>query len=701
MPEALFKNNRYLTGRRGWFFALTALLLPLVFYWLTAFRTVTWWGNGEYAAAAVTLGIPHPPGSLLLTVLGWLVTLIPSGAAPILELNFFAGALAALTVGFLSQSVKVLYTTTHSFKDHHRQPPPLVFLFGAVLGVWIFAFSETLWLYAVHFSPYMLTVLMTSLIFIGLLRWWQSADSSTGLKWLFVISLLFGLDFSVHRTNFVLLPALLVWVLLRRPRAVISIKSWLHGLSGFILGLGVHLLIIPLSMRQPAMNATNPSSLAAFWDYVSLKQQGGGFLLKLVPRNAGLWDVQVMDFVDAFAANFFDLHTSFGILGAIPVLLSVTGVVMILKRNRRMGIALILMLFVTSAATVIYFNIPANFFRSLDRHYLPCLFMAAVWIAFGAGSVLQAARNCSGRWKYLLVSLVLVLLLAMPMHQLLRNYSEVDGSRQYYTHDYVHNIFKTLPPNAILFTSGDNDTFPLWYLQMGENVRTDVTVLNQPLLNTSWFLEEIFHKQPDFPLGILRSAIVNLDVRSWQDTTIAIPVVKDPQLHHLPDNVRVPDTLYMRVPPTVHNEYLMVQDWVVLSIIRSNAWRRPIYFTYQPQWLQPYLQSEGAASRLVPIENGPPNRDILYDNLMTKYEYRGFADPDVPLPPSSRFIGWNLYQSFVTLAMIEQQQGDTKACAAIKETMLDRLPLDRLQPQEQFREFIVRLCESNAQRNTN
>ncbi len=198
-----------LEGRRIYFLIPFVVgLISLVVYWMTAFRTVTWWDNGEYALAAVTLGIAHPPGSLITTLLGWVVTLLPLGIPKIVSLNFFAGLLGALTV---SLACLIAVQLVRKLENHHKENGSRSsIIIGGVAGGLILAFGETPWLYAIKFTPYILTALFTSIILLSMLKWWNTSDTKSGYFWFAIVLLLFGLDFSVHRTNLLLLPALLI-----------------------------------------------------------------------------------------------------------------------------------------------------------------------------------------------------------------------------------------------------------------------------------------------------------------------------------------------------------------------------------------------------------------------------------------------------------------------------------------------------------
>lgn len=239
---------------------ILASLTALLIYGFTAFRTITWWDASEYIITAATLGVPHPPGSLLLVLTGWMITRLISGIAPAFLLNLLAGAFAAGTIlgaGYVRYRLLQIDLPVEVHENSDSQI--ILTITGCTTGMLIVAFSETLWSYAVKFTPYILTGFFTILILWALLRWWEEADSHRSTLWLFLIALLFGLDFAVHRTNWLLLPGLLPWILLRRSRTLFSPKAWGAGVGGLAAGLSVLFLIIPMAAREPLLNLTDPS----------------------------------------------------------------------------------------------------------------------------------------------------------------------------------------------------------------------------------------------------------------------------------------------------------------------------------------------------------------------------------------------------------------------------------------------------------
>ena len=386
-------------------------------YWRTAYPTITWWDSSNYSTAAATLGVSSAPGSLLLTLLGWPLTKLAPAASIAHVLNLFAGLLGAIAVALVFFNGFVLSSIDAVVADGRTYPRTI----GAAVGALAFAFTTTPWDYAVKFTPYVLTIVFTGVILSVMLIWWRRADEPHAWKWLALLGFLVGLDFSVHRTNALLLPGMLCWILIRRPRTLLELRALLGGTSGLFLGLAVQLLVIPMAaVSRSPLDFNDPSNLTRFWDYITLKQLGGSFLLKLYPRKSDLLTSQTADVVHVLRANFLHATRVADALTLLPMLAALLALTVLYRTNRRLAIALTLLVILQFASTVLYFNIPAEYFRSFDRHYLPicvtlavlsaCGFaIAAEWVvsafearaapamasAVLAGAAMVACRSCS------------------------------------------------------------------------------------------------------------------------------------------------------------------------------------------------------------------------------------------------------------------------------------------------------------------
>jgi hypothetical protein len=629
-------------------------LVALSVYAATAARTITWWEGSEYPLAAWTLGILPPPGSLLLTLYGWLMSHIPVFHPVAFRLNLAAGLLAALTVALVTRlSIELA-------APDGRHPSAAEIAAGVVVGL-AFAFSLSVWTHAVQFKPYILTALFTALILTTALAWWRRAVEADAPWLLFGIFLLVGLDFSVHRTNALLIPAVLFWMALRRPRVWIRLRPWAAMFGGLALGLSAQLLLIPLSNRDPSFDLAQPRDLAGLWSYVSLKQMGGGFLLRILPRTSDFLRVQLADYAQFFRTNV--LRPFHGIpLPLLPAILVLAGWALALRGDRRRWFGLLGFFLCSSLGAVIYFNLPAHYFRSMDRHYLPSLVLFAPWSAMGVAALFRAVGRLAGRQagsrfahRGLLATLTLLFLLP-AFDSVLANRRACDLSRVRFAETYSRDVLENLPPHAILLTNGDNDTFPVWYLQQVEGVRRDVAVINIPLTNLDSYAARVRRRELSdirFPLRLESPAPARLD------TTITVPV-RSTLRSALPPEVAAPDSLSFRLSGLV-----LPQDFFVLDLLRFGSETRPLYMACtvnQLAWLQPYLRLDGLVQRIVPSKD-PALRDLeRLDRVLKRISYAGVADGTIAMDDASLAMCRNYLHVLMSLADAQLESGNAKGC---------------------------------------
>lgn len=192
--------------------------------------------------------------------------------------------------------------------------------------------------------------------------------------------------------------------------------------------------------------------------------------------------------------------------------------------------------------------------------------------------------------------------------------------------EYNKNIMASCDKDAILFTNGDNDTFPMWYLQLVENYRTDITVVNLSLLNVSWYIKQLKNSYPfgsnNLFLTLSDAEIDSLRPIRWQEKMVEIPVQGD--------SLNTEGTIKWLVKPTYENKAIRVEDIMLIEILRSNKWNRPVYFSttvYDANrlGLDKYLTLEGLVYKVNTHEE-EINPETLRTNLTKVYTYNSVKD---------------------------------------------------------------------------
>lgn len=677
------------TSLEGRALALAVGAASALVFWRTAFPTITWWDSSSYSLAAATLGIGSAPGSLILTLLGWPVARLATGS-PAYALNLFAGALAGMTVGLICL---VALRMARVAGDRPGRAAGRAMAAGVGAGALTFAFSGTLWVYAVRFTPYVLTPVFTGFILLVMLRWWELAGDDDAWRWILVLTLLFGLDFSVHRTNGLLIPGAIGWIAIRRPSTLLSPRAVAAALSGLVIGLSVQLLVIPIAefTRSP-LNFNDPSSWSRFWDYVTLQQLGGSFLLGVFPRKADWWSVQTLDVLRTLRDNFLDVNGPLGAVGAVPAAAAMVGLVSIWRRDRRLGSAVALVVVSQVVFTVLYFNIPANFFRTFDRHYLPIAVTIAVPASYGFGEIASwAVRRLQRRpptwtWPSLVAVAASLGVAAVPVRQLVANWDSHDESRRFFARDYAVNALSGLPAGAIYFTVGDNDTFPVMYMQSVEGVRPDVTIINLSVANIPRWPEQLRRRDPTFPLALTTAERMRLAGRSWGDTTLVLPVRGQAARFGLPSGTPIPASITLAVRPA-YGTQMLPSDVLLLDIAQTNAWQRPLTFAVTAGRssmgsLGAFGRPEGFYYRVMPVRDPPVDVSLLRRRLLSDANFRGYADPAIRLDVDTQRLGLQAYAPVLALLAADVEAGDSDRCRADRTALLTRLPLDRLRPRD-------------------
>lgn len=386
--------------------------------------------------------------------------------------------------------------------------------------------------------------------------------------------------------------------------------------------------------------------------------------------------------------NGLDNNKAKNALYGLPFILGLLGLWYQIKKDNKNAAVVGFLFLLTGAAIVIYLNQKPFEPRERDYAYTGSFYAYAIWIGLGVLAIFDFFQRKANQVTSAAAATA-VCLLAVPTIMAKEEWNDHDRSSRYIARDFARNYLESCAPNAILFTNGDNDTFPLWYVQEVEGIRTDVRVVCLELLNTDWCIDQLVHKAYESdPLPItftkdqyhqgVREAVLFHDrkIQGYIPVKDLIEFSKsdnrEDQLevssgtfyNYFPTkNVRVPvdsatvvnngtvskefaGRIVENIDWTLTGSYIQKNDLMVLDILAHNNWKRPIYFAATAPAssylnLAPYLQLEGLAFRLVPIKQNEEESqqetrvaaDIMYDNMMdsTKFKWGGMDKAGVYL----------------------------------------------------------------------
>jgi hypothetical protein len=446
---------------------------------------------------------------------------------------------------------------------------------------------------------------------------------------------------------------------------------------------------------------------------------------------------------DSFARNNFF---------AIPLILGLIGLLGQLRRRGHDALTVGLLFLFTGMAIIVYLNQPPSEPRERDYTFCGATFAFAIWIGLGVISLAQALQTALQN-NQLRTALAVLLGLASPAILLTQGWDDHDRAGRYASVDAARNLLNSCAPNAILFTNGDNDTFPLWYAQEVEGRRTDVRVIVLTYLNTDWYIRQM--KRPSYksaPLPFSMSdeayvqgnndilpfmpntAVDSLDLKQfiglvgagspllrYTDGTYSTSTFPTPNFYLKVDKAAV-QALGI-VPKDRQNQLVSELRWsmgkraiekknlAILDIIATNNWKRPIYFssTVNPDDymnLQPYFQLEGLAYRLLPLqdpdyastrEEGYVEPDLNYRKLLRTFAYRGLRNRTIYYDENSLRFPSYYRDKFARLANTYLAKGNAAKAHEVANYCLQVMPPDTI-PYDSFSPLLAPALAAGGER---
>ena len=354
-----------------------------------------------------------------------------------------------------------------------------------------------------------------------------------------------------------------------------------------------------------------------FWDYQIRKMYNRYFLWQFAGRGPSS-DSGVIAMGANNREDGIDL-TQFGL--PLAFILGIIGMLYHGYRDEKMAFSVMALFIMTGYAIILYLNQDNPQPRERDYSYVGSFFAFSIWIGIGTAAISEwISENLKNKdlVKRLIIMLLALQIIFIPTVMARVNYHSHDRSGNFVAWDYSYNLLQSCGPNGIIFTNGDNDTFPLWYLQEVEKVRTDVAVVNLSLLNTPWYIKQWRDKRPKqtkfITLNDLQIDKLTSTLQPWETRTVQVPVYNDPQNEK--------GYIEWEIKPTYAGQALRVQDMMIMRIIDDASWRVPIYFavTVSQQnriGLDQYLDMQGLTFQLKSHKTKPVDTEKMYENLMT------------------------------------------------------------------------------------
>ncbi|MTI87534.1 MAG: DUF2723 domain-containing protein [Balneolaceae bacterium] len=446
-----------------------------------------------------------------------------------------------------------------------------------------------------------------------------------------------------------------------------------------------------------------------FWDYQVNHMYLRYFNWNFVGRDA---DVQDAGWQAGFSETEYPNNAAHNSYFYIPLILGLFGMIFHFRSDWKRAFAVLALFIVTGLAIIIFLNQTPYQPRERDYAYVGSFFAFSIWIGLGATGFIEMLKEYMNESKILGFATILLCLIASPAWMGYQNWDDHDRSDRHVAPDYAKNLLNSVAPNAIIFTNGDNDTFPLWYAQEVEGIRTDVRIVCLSLLNTDWYIKQLrdqwSHESAPLPISLSDSEIDRLTegITQWRPQTIEIPVNKEMLRNAFSEDREYKEAIGVKpdtslpifrsgvdyempvdsLDDTVSWEFegrmygqdqqgnpihiLQTQDRVILDMLKTNAWLRPMYFantvSSQSQLdLENYFRTEGKAYRIVPKKfsndgSGTLDIDIHIDRL-EKFSFTEWNKPGVYLDENIRRMLSNYRFNFIQLAdkYLEQNQPDS------------------------------------------
>lgn len=501
-----------------------------------------------------------------------------------------------------------------------------------------------------------------------------------------------------------------------------------------VLGYSTYLVTFIRANADTPMNENDPSNLKRLVSYLERDQYGETPLMNrrfsLEPDKVEnfkkyksdldyFWEYQIKHMYLRYMgwnfigkeADWQDAGVRFSQLYGIPLIIGLLGLFYHWKKDQRMAFIMTVFFLLAGFALAFYFNMQEQQPRERDYFFVYSVFCFCLWIGLGVLAIMDFLRERLEGKNLTMVSsgAFALLLILVPGNMLRTNAHPMSRTGHYLAWDYSYNLLQSVEKDAVLITAGDNDTFPLWYLQDVEGVRRDVRVVNLSLANTDWYIKQLKHNSPygakPVPISIPDDQIDGIQPMMYKTQLVQIPVPRfamdgwNSPDNNDPRSTTIVDTMKFVMPATLqfgNVSALRVQDVLVFDIVRTSNWRRPIYFAITAGGddsrigLRDYVELQGLAYKLVPQRrqaywaavNEERTRAHLFTDVKVASKepsygslWRGLQDSTVRFDENQRRMISSYRQPFYALAMyLANARNKPQEVSAVLDRMEQVLP---------------------------
>ena len=697
-------------------YKINAFMASLVFgisfivYYLTMSPSVCLWDCGEYLAASADLGIPHPPGTPMLILLGRAWLILFSFIKDVgFRYNFCAVVTSAITVVFIY--LIIIRGMRMVLGEPDTLWKQLSYYCAGFVGSLFCAFSATFWFESLEASEQAnITNLPVAMSIWLALVWAQSKAENRDRLLLFIAYIAF-LGVGIHMISMITMPAIFLFVVLHDKEKRKDWRLWItcmalglvmYNLSWFLvvapiaaiiaifmlkvstkyrrnwrfcfwflflalLGFSNHIYLPIRSALHPMIDEGHPIvksssefpyfDLSPLFEVLDRKQYGSESMVSRSMWRRGSFDHQFgidghMGYGGFHLTQFFRLGDKNAMQDAeknfvdgslegwaklfiylLPTFFALLGWYLMGKKNRNVAIFFIAITLLTTLCMVWYMNfadgtrcdnrleyhrweqsgkegpMPTIYreVRVRDYFFSAGFMFFSMWIGLSCGLVLYRLFTDKNRTVGTLIApLALILFAVSPALPLSQNYRLRDRHMNFLPFEYAYNLLMSCAKNSVIFTNGDNDTFPVWAAQEAYGIRPDIRLVNLSLVNTDWYIKQLKNVEPRVPISYSDREIDDLQ-----------PVLN-------PFDSRTPwklpiSGLHITLPGRADQQALRVQDKMVLNIADATDFSKPVYFACSVSsdnfmGLGPYLQMQGMVYRLMP-QQVPDKEQVDIDKM--------------------------------------------------------------------------------------